>query len=236
MVAGASDASVADDTAQQLREGGIDVTGVAVGSPDLSDVAAARAELQTYAERFRSDGAEAVVVIDQAFVLFAQTLEKTDYRPQLVATSTNQVRGYLVQASDLTVLDGLISGGTPDQAQAFTEPPAQECVARIKSVEPDRSITPPDEASAKTPDTFVSVINSCQVMELFQAIAEKAGATLNIDTFGEAGRTLGPIELPALGGPSDYTPDHPDGNAPLFLSRWDAAGQRLISSPEPVEQ
>jgi hypothetical protein len=230
VVALPEDGPVAEAAAQQLRDAGIDVAGVAVGSPDVADVSNARAEMQTYAERFKAEGVDTVVVIGDQFVLFTSALSQTDYRPQLISTYTNIVRGFLVSATDLSVLNGLIAGGTPDEQIAFAEPPAQDCVDRIQSVVPDLEVPPPGGDVG----TFVSVTTSCRVMDLFAAIATKAGDTLNSDTFREAGNTLGLLELPMVGGPSDFSAEHTDGNPPYFLSRWDPAKEELVTDPEPI--
>jgi ABC-type branched-subunit amino acid transport system substrate-binding protein len=234
VVAPAADEQVATDTADQLRDAGVDVTGVAVSSATLSDTTAALAEMQTFAERFRSDGADSVVVIGEAFVLFAQSLQQSDYRPEMVATSTRNVLGFLVSASDTSMLDGLVAGGPPDEQTAFQEPPAQECIDAIKAVDPDRIIDAPQGAKDGEPDTFVSVVQACKALDLFAAIATKAGQNLNAATFGQAGDELGEITLPMLGGPSDYSAEHTDGNPPMFLARWGAASGELVYSDTPI--
>ena len=234
IVAAAADEPVAGQTETQLKDAGVDVVNVAIGSPPSGDAAATKAELQTFAERFRSDGADQVVVIGDVFVLFAQALQQTDYRPQLIATSTGVVRGFLVATSDYAVMQGLIAGGPPSPQEVAAEPAVQECHDAVQEIEPDRVIETPYDPTGKSPEPQISVESACTALQLFAAIAEKAGSTLNNDTFGQAGENLGVITLPGRGGPSDYTPDHPDGDPPLFLARWDSATDALVVDPTPV--
>jgi hypothetical protein len=71
-------------------------------------------------------------------------------------------------------------------------------------------------------------------MALFQAIAEKAGDTLNNDTFLQAGHDLGVFQVPAVGGESDFTPDEPSGAPPVYLSTWNPDTETLEPSDTPV--
>jgi ABC-type branched-subunit amino acid transport system substrate-binding protein len=232
--AGAPDEQVARQIESQLKRADVDVVNVAIGSPNSGDVAASKAELQTFAERFRSDGAEQVVVVGDAFVLFAQALQQTDFRPQLIATSTGVVRGFLVAATDYSVMKGLIAGGGPSPQEVAAEPAVEKCHADVQAVEPDRVIDTPYDPTGKSPEPAISVESACTALQLFSAIAKKAGPTLNADTFGRAGDHLGKITLPGRGGPSNYTPDHPDGQPPLFLARWNPATKALVVDSTPV--
>jgi ABC-type branched-subunit amino acid transport system substrate-binding protein len=234
IVAAAADEGVARQTETQLKDAGVDVVNVAIASAPSGDASAAKGELQTFAERFRSDGADQVVVIGDAFVLFAQALQQTDYRPQLIATSSGVVRGFLVAASDYAVMKGLIAGGPPSPQSVAAEPVVKECHAAVQAVEPDRVIDSPYDPSGKSPEPWISVESACTGLQLFAAIAEKAGSTLNNDTFAQAGQDLGMITLPGRGGPSNYTPDHPDGQPPLFLARWDESSNTLVVDANPV--
>jgi len=235
IIAGDADKGVSEAASAQLKAGGITVVDSALQSPDLGDISAAVAESKVFAQRFQSDGADAVLVIGNAFTIFAQALSQTTYRPQLVGTTTGLAETYLLQSGDTAILNGMIAGGGPSMITEWTTPQVQKCVTQVMKVDPTRQITPPDDPSLKTPDTFTSITNTCQFFELFAAIAQKAGKTLNNDTFRMAGQNLGKITLPAVGGESDFTPDVPNGNPPLFLSSWDSATNKFNISKTPVK-
>jgi hypothetical protein len=108
------------------------------------------------------------------------------------------------------------------------------CRDSIQKAQPDRAIQDPTTATPADRETFVSVLVACQSMTLFQAIAEKAGDTLNNDTFLQAGHDLGVFQVPGIGAESDFTPDAPTGNPPVYLVTYDAANDKLVSNPTPV--
>jgi ABC-type branched-subunit amino acid transport system substrate-binding protein len=217
-----------------LEAAGADVVNRAVIDAPPEDQAAATSQAQTFAERFRADGVEVVVAVGDAFLTFARGLEQTDYRPSLVATDANVVQSYLVGRTDFSVMTGLITGGPPGPEQGWNSASMQDCVAKIQDAQPDRVIEDPVTATPDTPNTWVSVTVACQAMTLFQAIADKAGDVLNNDTFRAAGESLGTIEVPGKGGPSNFTPESPSGDPPVFLGRWDPSTEKLVIDTTPV--
>ncbi len=229
-------AFVEGDFSDQLADAGADVVEQFVIDTPKDDQAAADAQVATAAEKFKSSGIDVVVTVADAFQPFATGIAKTDYRPQLVATSGNVVEGFLVGADDsrYAVLNGLVAGGPPPLRVGWNDPAMQSCVERIKKQQPDRVIDDPTTANADTPNTWVSVAVACQSMTLFEAILEKAGTTVNNDTFRQAGENLGTLEIPGAGGPSDYTPDTPSGNPPVFLGTWNSASKSLDYATSPV--
>lgn len=225
---------VKDSVDPALEVADAEVVGHAVIDAPPDDQAAALAQTQTIAQRFQSDGADMVVAVGDAFLPLAQALEKTDYRPSIVATDRNVVEAYLVGRTDYTVMPGLITGGVPGAAQGWNDPTMQACVNKIKAAQPDREIDDPVTAGPSTPNTWVSVTAACKAMTLFQAIAQKAGATLNNDTFRQAGNTLGTIDIPGMGGPSNFSAAATSGNPPVFLSTWDEGTDKVVTDTEPV--
>jgi hypothetical protein len=78
------------------------------------------------------------------------------------------------------------------------------------------------------------VFAACIQLNLFRQIAEAAGDELDNGTFGQAGYTLGDVELPGAGGTATYGPDSLDGDMPIYLLRYDDAEGRLVSDTEPT--
>lgn len=229
------DGLIADTLVPMLEDAGVDVTTEVVLDAPPDDQAAADAQALTFAERFRADGVDTVITVGDAFLVFARVLPQTQFRPELVATDRNVVETYLVGRSDFAAFEGgVVVGGPAPSDIGWTAAPMQDCIDKILAVDPDRQIDDPIGATADTPNTWVSVTVACQAMTLFQAIAEKAGDTLNNDTFRAAGDDLGEIEIPGKGGPSTYSAEVPSGNPPVFLATWDAGSEAFVTQPEPV--
>src|SRR6185295_6455662 len=108
------------------------------------------------------------------------------------------------------------------------DPVMQDCTAIVEEATGE---TLPDPATARPgdPEPYVSVFAACIQMSLFRQIAEAAGDDLDNGTFGQAGYTLGEVELPGAGGPATYGPDSLDGDMPIYLLRFDEAEGRLVS-------
>ncbi len=206
-----------------------------IDTPD-NDANAAAAAAQTIAEKFKSEGVEVVISVNQTFSSWATGLAKTNFRPRNIATDQNTVAAWKVAKSpeDLQLLDGIITGAAAPASVWWNEPKFVACRNSILKAQPDRQVQDPTTATPSDRETFVSVLVACQSMTLFQAIAEKAGSTLNNDTFLQAGHDLGVFQVPAVGTTSDYTPDQPSGNPPVYLATYNPDTQRLESNTTPV--
>jgi hypothetical protein len=83
-------------------------------------------------------------------------------------------------------------------SERWPSEPIQRCV-EIYERRTGNTVTPPDEVKpredGKREQLFVSVMESCNDLELFKAIAEKAGADLTNETWTEAVDNYGPIDL-----------------------------------------
>jgi ABC-type branched-subunit amino acid transport system substrate-binding protein len=225
---------VAEDVVRpMLEDAGIDVAEVAVQELNQSDPSAAEAENRVFLERFQSQGVEAVVVVDEAFTLFARALSSTDHRPQVIATNVNPVNAHLVTGGDPSILEDAVAGGAPSWPSVWTQPETEQCLETLHEVAPEIEVSDPRDAALDAPNTWVAPLLACEAMELFRVIAEEAGDTLNNDTFAAAGASLGEITLPNRGGPSDFTAGVPSGDPPVFLSRLQG-DDRMVSDPEPV--
>jgi ABC-type branched-subunit amino acid transport system substrate-binding protein len=227
---------VTDVVDPALEEAGAEVVDHAVIDAPANDAAAATASAQTIAEKYRSEGVEVIITVGNAFNPFANGLVQTDYRPTLVATDDNTVSAWKIGKPDesLQILDGLVAGGGVSRDDAWNEPSMQACVDTVKEAQPDRQITDPATAKEGDPETFVSLFVACRSMSLFKAIADKAGPTLNNDTFRNAGATLGEFQIPGVGGVSDFTPTAPSGDPDVYLRRWDPAIKDLVTDLEPI--
>ena len=219
-----------------LEAAGADVVDRAVIDVPEDDPNAAAAAAQTIAEKFKSEGVEVVVSVSQTFQSWANGLVQTDFRPRNIATDVNTVAAWKVAKSpeQLEILDDIIVGGGAPASVWWNEDKFVECRDDILAAQPDREVPDPDTLSPGDPELHVSVLLACQSMDLFRAIAEKAGETLNNDTFLRAGHELGVFQVPAVGGESDFTADDPTGAPPVYLTTYDPATDTLEADSTPV--
>ena len=195
------------------------------------DTVAAQQQAGVIAERFKSQGIDTVVVAGNAFVTFAQALEKTDYRPRLIATDRETYLGYVKNPQhSKSVLEGALSGGP---ARNFEDPAYQKCLGVIeakigKTIPAAETIT-----DNKAPNPEVSAQNACFNLGLFTALVDAAGKNLTVASFGKAGKKLGAFELPGYGTVT-YDPKTHALTLPVKLTRYDAASDSSPDDAEPV--
>ena len=222
-------------TIPTLEDQGVEVADQAVIDVPDDDQAAALAQVGVIAERFQSAGVDTVVTVANAALTTAQGLEPTGFRPRLLATGFESLATYAAAEGGF---DETVRRGRPDRRLrhvpgAVRGPLMQDCAAIVEEATGE---TLPDPADSRPgdPEPFVSVFAACMQLNLFRQIAEAAGDDLDNGTFGQAGYTLGEIELPGAGGPATYGPDSLDGNMPIYLLRFDEAEGRLVSDAEPT--
>jgi len=219
-----------------LADAGVEIADVGVIDTPPDDPAAATAAAQTIAEKFKSEGIEVVVSVAQTFSTWADGVVQTDYRPVQVTTDSNTVGAWVVLKDDsqLAILeDSVVGSAAPAEVWWNTEA-MQECVAQIEERTGTTIVNPIGYVEGEGPSTFVSAQAVCATITLFKAIAEKAGDTLNNDTFLAAGHELGVFQVPGVGGESDYTASDPTGAPPVYLATFDMATKQLVAEPDPV--
>lgn len=208
-----------------LAELDIEPVATAVIDAPPDDVTAQNAAVGVIAERFRSAGAEKVLVLGSAGITWANGLEPTNYRPQsLFAGGTNSIGAYTEDDSgrDLSVLEDAVAGA----AQPVFEE-AADCLAIQEAA--GLTIVDPDELAEGEPEQFVSSHSACRNVTLFRTIAEAAGEQLDYRTFRAAGEELGEVEIPGYTEPFSYgPPPSADGDAPISLLDWDSDEEEFV--------
>ncbi|MFM8303155.1 MAG: ABC transporter substrate-binding protein [Actinomycetota bacterium] len=196
-----------------------------------NDTVAAQQQAGVIAERFKSQGIDTVVVAGNAFVTFAQALEKTDYRPRLIATDRETYLGYVENPQhSKSVLEGALSGGP---ARDPDEPGYRRCIGVIEAktgtqIPPAETIT-----DDRLPNPDISAQNACFNLGLFAAMATGAGKNLTVASFGKAGKKLGVIDLPGYGKVAYDSKTHALA-LPVKLTRYNSATDESPDDAEPV--
>jgi len=194
-------------------------------APD-NDVAAQNAATQVIAEKFKSAGATKVLIIGDGGLTWANGVEKTDYRPQLLFTKINSIAAFYKDkaARDLSLMKGALLGDLYGPAAASRDEGKMKACLAIQEKAGLQIPADPDSIPNNAPNQYVSSAAACQNVSLFKAIAEKAGKTLNYGTFRNAGEHLGSFDMPGSPQPYHYGPAPAlDGNPPIYLYSWNPA-------------
>ena len=236
MISLAPDQRVMEDvTIPALEDRGVEVADQAVIDVPDDDQAAALAQVGVIAERFQSAGVDTVVTVANAALTTAQGLEPTGFRPRLLATGFESLSSYIATEGgfDETVVQDALSGGYATANVQYEDPLMQDCAGIVEDATGE-TLPNPAETQPGDPEPYVSVFAACIQLNLFRQIAEAAGDELDNGTFGQAGYTLGDVEMPGAGGTATYGPDSLDGDMPIYLLRYDDAEGRLVSDTEPT--
>ena len=98
----------------------------------------------------------------------------------------------------------LAATSAPTFYQQWKDPAIQKCVAAVHKAYPSDKVTPPVNptspgAGAATDTTYMSVIEACQYLALFDDIAAEAGKNLTVASFTKAGYALKNADIPGIG-------------------------------------
>ena len=212
-----------------LDELGVEPVDSAVLDAPENDFAAQNAAAAVIAERFKSAGAQKVLVIGGGGVTWANGIEATDYRPTTLFTGRASIDAYVGDEAgrDPSVLEGAIVGGlySAPSGQGLEEPSIQDCMAIQEQAGLELV-----ELSEMTEDgEGVADGSACGYVALFRAIAEAAGEDLNYGTFRQAGNELGELEIPGFPDPFTFgPPPAADGDPTIYLFEWDASEEAFV--------
>jgi hypothetical protein len=232
VVATAADSKLVDTQVQPaLDQLGIKPVSSAILDAPTNDAAATYAAAQTIAEKFKSAGADKLLLVGQGIAAsFIPGLLKTDYRPQLVFTDFTSATTYTGSAaSDLSVLtDSVVGGGYgPADDQYALPDPTKACLDLERAA--GLKIDKPSTVPAGQPNQFSASNQACQQMALLTTILQKAGRDLNYGTFATAGNSLGDVVLPGSPDPWHFgAVPHADGDPKVYVFGWDASAKQWV--------
>jgi hypothetical protein len=219
-----------------LAKNHVHVVQTGVNSAPATDQVASFQQIGTIAQRFQNAGVNLVVAVGQGSAAWpdAQQTNQDTYNPPWVGTSYNDLAGYTVgKTSDATYVKNAITT-TPGQAAstAWRDPLIQQCVHTIKKAYPSDTIgSPVDQPASETSDSpYVSVMNACQNVAIFNAIAKAAGKNLTVASFTRAGKGLHNVVFPAVGASVSFN-GKPYAIGNVHLARYSTdAGEFVIAA------
>ena len=159
-----------------------------------------------------------------------QAIQST-YTPRLVATSYNDLAGYVDEkgGDDPTYLKGVVAADpAPSEPSEWEAPSMQKCIGIIKKAYPSTVIASPVGASATAPTTWVAAETACQGVALFEAIAEAAGKSLTTKSFEKAGYGLQDVTIPGFSSTISFAAGRDYGLGPLYPVSYNSATQQLV--------
>lgn len=181
-----------------LEAAGIDIVADTVLLADGTDLLEVTAEMEIFAEVWRSRDAEAVLA---STALLSQPLligyNRTALElPMLLPEGTGVPPSLLQdqQGLDLAPFEFAVALGDDDQATMYEKGTngVRECVDAFEAASGE------DVALDESRDNLAPTIVACQSFDMFVAIATAAGPDLTTESFAAAAEALGPIEITAV--------------------------------------
>ncbi|MGW0664159.1 ABC transporter substrate-binding protein [Streptodolium elevatio] len=218
-----------DTVVPALLKLGVTPVETAVLDAPAQDPAAVGQQTGVFIQKFQASGADTVVLVGSIAASFPPVLEQTKYRPRLLFTDVGPAMGYTNDKAkhDFSTLTDAAAVGFNGQWDAGGSAP---CIAAVEAAAPDLKgkIGDPALLPSGSPTPGASVGAACQNLNLFKAIADKAGKDLNYETFQNAGFTLGSLPIPGFADAATYTRETPHGNLPPRLWKYDPATQKFV--------
>ena len=192
--------SARDLVLPELDRLGHDVVVEAAQLADAGDRQALESEWSTLVERFRSEGVETVVLVQQsAGINGANHLALLDWEGETVIIGPAVLTSIGITAQvPREELAGVMGTMGPSGEEAYALPETQRCVDVLESAHPDITVTPADELAAGETDWSGPLLTHCTRLRLFEKIATAVGPDLTPERFRTAAEGLGEIDLPGI--------------------------------------
>ena len=221
-----------------LKKHGVTPVATAQVNAETNDTEATIQQIASVVtQKFQSAGANVVVAVGNAGDSWPNATNSGTYHPQLVAGYPSALTTFTATAkADAPAIAHALTGNTEPlsvgtKAIGWSDPAMQKCVHVVAAA--GQKVPSPVNNSSGPNQQFFSVVQACQNLALFSAIANRAGKTLNNRTFAHAGDTLGTVHIPALGSGA-FSKTAPAGVFPLYLYQWNAAQGQLVPSAKPI--
>ncbi len=221
-----------------LKKHGVTPVATAEVDAETNDTEASIQQIaDVVTQKFESAGANVVVAVGNAGDSWPNATNSGTYHPELVAPYEPALTTFTGTASaNAPAIANAVTGATEplsvgSKAVGWSDPAMQRCVHVVEAA--GQKVPSPVNNSSAPTQQYVSVVQACQNLALFTAIAQRAGKTLNTQTFAHAGDDLGTLHIPALGN-GVFSKSAPAGAFPLYLYRWNAAQDQLVPGAKPV--
>jgi len=180
-----------------LRSLGKEVVDVVQNVPQ-GDTLAAEAAWERFVERWKTEGVDSVVMVENTATFGATQLAKSDLDANyLIVDSAQLLRGLgNLDGSVPADLAGVIGSAGPSEAESWELAATQDCVRVFEEAHPDITVLPSSQVPEGESDWFGNINVFCAPLRLFELAAVAAGPVLTPDSFLTGAESLGEIELP----------------------------------------
>jgi Periplasmic binding protein len=219
----------------KLKSLGITPVETAVIDAPVNDTAALQTNVNLIAEKFKSAGADTVVVVGSSGANWPLYTQDNPYRPKNLFLDIYASRAFATNAdtkSTAILKDSLSAdSNAPDQAR-WDEAEMQKCVATLTNGGVDAAAKPPSQFDPDdmSNQPYQATFFSCADMALTKAVLEAAGKNLNYGTLAAA---INGLKVTIPGDPAERTygpPPAADGNPQAYLFAWDEAKKEFVLS------
>jgi ABC-type branched-subunit amino acid transport system substrate-binding protein len=168
-----------------------------------TDTSAAQSQLESFIEKWKSEGIDTFVIVGQVVVAktyvtmlkdaFPKATLIADQTPTALAAGQDAVAAKI----DPNPYQGLISAEGQSEQARFETPVMQQCVKTYEKATGTKVVAPKDVKpgpDGKRAEIYASVEDACGDVLFFKTIAEKAGKNLNNTTWTKAVNTMGSID------------------------------------------
>jgi hypothetical protein len=192
-----------------LEEAGVELGTTAIltvtGSSESGvDTSGGQAQLDAFLEKWKEEDVDTIMIAGLSLVT-RQWVEKigneipgVQFLVDAPASAIQAARDAKAAGTNPNPYENMFTAESETDAEIWDTPPVQRCV-KIYEDASGTTVVPPDEVQpgpdGKREETYASVLVNCGELEMFQAIAEKAGADLTNETWTAAVNDFGPIEL-----------------------------------------
>ncbi len=208
---------------------GLEQGSTAVLTITSEDTSAAQAQLDSFIERWKDEGVNALVM-SGLLVSAKQFVEKIKAALPDVLLITDdssvgsQAKDEVRAGLSPNPYEGMVTLSGLSEVEVFESEGVQRCV-KIYEEATGETVVPPDQvtpgADGKLAQVYVGVQDRCNELSMFQQIAEAAGADLTNDSWIAAVNDFGKISLATteIGSLGEGKYDADDG---FRLSAWDS--------------
>ncbi len=165
---------------------------------DTGDVIAADAAYAVFVERFKSEGVDSVVLVENTGTFGASALAKLDFEAQVLIVDSAQLTAGLGNRGEVPLEDlaDVIGSGGASPEEEWELEATQDCVRAFEEANPDIEVVSTPELAEGEPDWLGNIRIFCMPLRLFEMAATAAGSELTPDTFLQGAEGLGSIDLP----------------------------------------
>ncbi|MEY2433817.1 MAG: hypothetical protein QOC92_3542 [Acidimicrobiaceae bacterium] len=179
----------------------------AVLSITNEETTAAQAQLDSFIEKWKTEGVNALVMagLSVSAKQFVEKIKAAIPGMLLITDSTEtggQAQDEVKAGKNPNPYEGMLSADGPSSQETFDSAPVQECVKAYEQATGEKVIAPNQLAAGQTGtgapkrvEVFTAIEDRCSELDLFKQIAEKAGPNLTNDTWIAAVNGFGKIKL-----------------------------------------